>query len=72
MSAKIYQRQDSEAGRVGAVSREWGWRRTGDAEAECVGVGGEEAFEEGGFAGAGGTGYYNWPFLLRRCRGKLD
>ena len=33
---------------------------TGDGEAECVRVGGEEAFEDGGFAGAGGAGDDDW------------
>jgi hypothetical protein len=41
--------------------------RTGDGEAEGVGVGGEEAFEEGGFAGAGGAGDDYRAGSLRGC-----
>lgn len=45
-----------------------GWRLTGYAEAEGGGVGGEEAFEEGGLARTGGAREDDWAFLLRRCR----
>ena len=36
-----------------------GARGVGDGEAEEGGVGGEEAFDEGGFAGAGGAGEHD-------------
>lgn len=38
--------------------------RTGDGVTEGIGMGGEEAFEDGGFAGAGGAGDDDWAVEL--------
>lgn len=40
------------------------WGPTGNAEAECIGVGGKETFQDRGFPSAGGAGEYDGPVEL--------
>lgn len=58
------------ASQVSGVKREEGGERgTRDGEAKGARVGGKEALEEGGFAGAGGAGDDDWG-LWGCCGGR--
>ena len=63
---------DGGFGREGVVVARGREVPTGDGEAECARVGGEETFEDGGFSGAGGAGDDDWTADERYWGGVRD